>query len=284
MEKLVEKYSESAIKLNIPAIEADIQRAEALIEEKALSRTDLNKVKYVIKYLKRLESHIDTEGTYVFNWRLEDYELKAYPCQLRRFVINGKSMFRATDYIEANSGHIIYADYGKLFDAITYEIMYRDLGKSLQDIEEDLSDCGIAAIYPYEKLEKIIEATTDEMDLWGKSLRIGDSPYATKDGKMSFDYFGSVAREKRGAFTSGKYKDCVSRSVNIATLIIANNIMNICMKKKINFQICSVGEGGFYFMLDANEIDNDTIEELLPSVAIQVFGRKFEVVPNRAIY
>ena len=281
---LISKYGETQLKLNIQSIESDIDKATKMLRHGRYDAGDRKVLRAVIKYLKRLETHINTDCEYNLSWRYEDFGIRAYPVPLRHFIINGVKEFQSTDYIELNDMHIIGADYSKLFEAITYELMYRDLGKTFDEVEEELSDCGIVAIYPYSRLAEVMGSNDGEMIDIGKVFRIGDSPYATKDGKLSWDYFGTAYLPGEKAFDSGLYNECVTRSINVASVILTRVIINNCISNKINFNICSIGEGGFYFMVDKPDIDDNLLEELLPSATVRVFGRQFEVCPNRTIY
>lgn len=269
----VAKLGETELPLNLGMIDDDIKKLEVMRCNPHNSR-DKQNINNIINYLKRLKSKIDDEGNYKFTWCFEDFSICSYPLDLRCI---DEYKILATDYIELQSSALVKVDYHDVFEAIAFDMMYRDLDHTMEEIEDKLSDIGIATITP---VSKLIDLMDGESPLrLSKVLRIGDSPYASDDGKLSWDYFSTAADE---AFTSHKYCDCVGRSVDVAIVHLVKDIIDKFNEKSIKFKICALNETGLYFMVD--ETYKSNVQKVFDSVIVRAFGRKFEVQPKVTVF
>ena len=157
-------------------------------------------------------------------------------------------------------------------------MMYRDLGYTLEEIEKDLKDIGISTIYGSDRLYQYLG---DEALKLSKIFKIGDSQYASEDGKMAWDYFFTAIDEGSG-FDSGYYREAVNRSIDVAIILIVKNLIENFTTEGIKFQLlCAIEDGIF---LSINKLASLNIEDVIESAVIRTFGRKFEVVPKIEIF
>lgn len=276
LQLLINRYGSTELYLNQSLINSDIAKLEALREKQTFNSSDKKNIDGIIDYLKKLKSKIGVNGEYQMTWQFKNWKLYGYPLDIRHFEAYN---VKASDYIILNKYNMIRLNYRKLFELIAFEMMHRDLGYESSDIEEMLKNIGILAISDSNIFNEIIK--TDEPLSMSKIYRIGNSIYATADGKLSYDYFGTIAEEDK-SFKSGYYKDCVERSVDIAICILTKSIIDALALNKIRFQICSLNEDGLYFMVDNTK--NLEMSKIFESVAVRVFGRKFEVKPEIEIF
>lgn len=267
------RLGETELPLNLSMIDDDIRKLEVMRGNPHNSRDKMN-INNIINYLKRLKSRVNEEGNYKFTWCFEDFSLCSYPLDLKCF---GEYKVLTTDYIELKGSALVKADYHDVFETIAFDMMYRDLDHTMQEIEDKLSNIGMATITPVSTLISLMDGESPLR--LSKILRIGDSPYASSDGKLSWDYFSTAADE---AFTSGKYCDCVSRSVDVAIVHLVRDIIDKFNENNIKFKICALNETGLYFIIDESSKSN--IQRVFDSAIVRAFGRKFEVRPKVTVF
>ena len=265
---LLEKMECVDIPMNVDLIQYDINRLTRMSESSENSNDKAN-ISIIIAYLKKLMSKVEN-GVYQISWRFESYKISAYPLDLNHYAMYN---VHTSDYIETDK-KIVRFDYTDVYQLIAFEMMHRDIGYETSEIEEHLKNVGITSINDVEIMQDYI---AEDALKWSEALKIGDSPYATKDGMFSYDYFYT---DENKPFRSRKYKDCVSRSVDMALAIITNALIKKFISSKVYFKLCSVTKDGIYFILD----NTDNIEEYAESVAVRVFGRVFEVKPNIEVF
>lgn len=272
---LVSKFAETNLKLNENIINDDIIKMQKLLANGAFNKSDKSNIKGIITYLTKLRSKI-TNGVYQFTWMFEEFRTRAYPFDLRQFE---EYKVNAVDYIELDSRSLIKADYSEVFEIIAFEMMYRDLGLTMKEMEDNLAHIGIATVVDSIELTKFIEEPALKLS---QVLRIGDCPYASQDGSLAWDYFGLKATCSNNAFTSGKYKDCVGLSINIAISLINKSILENLIDRSDGVDICALNSNGFYYRIKG--IDELDIKSIFEPVIVRAFGRKFEVKPKITIF
>lgn len=273
---LVSKVSDTEIKLNTEIITEDIHKIENMMAS-AKNKSDKANMEGIVKYLKKLRSKVDSSGNFQFTWMLDKWKVRAYPFELRHFE---PYKVQATDYIELNGSSIVKIDYRNVFEIIAFDMMYRDLGYDLEDIEKQLEHVGIAAVVGDNQIMPIMDGDSP-VDL-SKVFKMGDSPYASADCKMSWDYFGTAALPGEEAFDTGRYRDCVGRSIEFAICLILKELIERFNDNSLKFRICALNEDGLYFMVDnLNSVD---IYNIIDSVVVRAFGRRFEVKPNIIVF
>lgn len=271
IDALLYKYGETNLELNKALINEDIAKLKKL-HATPYNKRDKKNLELIEKYLSRLSTKIDETNTFNFTWMYENFKLTAYPFDLKHFVAYN---IKATDYIELNEYSLVKVNYNKVFEIMAFDMMYRDLGITTELMEEKLYDIGITTIVPSEMITSIFN---DSALTLSKILKIEDSPYASDNGKLSWDYF-CVLEE---AFTSKEYKDCVGKSVDIAIAIISKSIINNFIKENIKFKICALNEDGLYFLI--SDYENKNLDNVFESVVVRAFGRNFEVKPEVTIF
>ena len=204
------------------------------------------------------------------NWRLDGYVLKYTTIELRHIPEYNIEM---TDYISVDSGHLVRIDFKNVFEIIAVEMMYRDLGETMETMEEKLDDLGITGIYPASELLKHFD---ESALLLSKQFKIGDSPYAARNLSDNIEYFGTQR------FKTKYYRDIVGYSVKHALTIIAKSILSKLQASNIDYKLCSLNDNGVYFITNYANTDLDII--LGDSVNIRAFGRRFEVKPKVTVF
>lgn len=272
LNNIVQKNNSTEIKLNTSLIEDDIYRLSKMHPN---NDSDKKNIEGIIKYLKKLKSKINSDEEYSMIWALDNWKIKAYPIPIVNYPNYG---IKASDYIEVGKNKVIRLNYIEVFQLIAFEMMYRELGYSTEDIEKKLKDVGISVISGAEIVKEFID---EDAINFSQVCKISSSPYASEDGSLAWDYFFTAMDESR-AFEKKRYKEPVERSIDVAIDIIAKQIMDNFILNKVKFQICSMSADGLYFLID--DIDNDKIYEIAEPVIVRIFGRKFEVKPKIEIF
>ena len=181
------------------------------------------------------------------------------------FVYLLKSGIDTSDYITAEDNENIYKiKYNGLYDAIIYDLVYREYGETFNSMEKKLEHIGIGGVYPIDMLTKNIADNIYS----ARELMIEDSPYYNKEYKEMHEYFG------KKIFKGKYYREVIEYSIRHAQTIIAANIANDLISKDINARLISMDYNGISFGI---ENGSKYIDDILDkSVSIRVFGRRFE--------
>lgn len=270
IETLLSKNGDIAITIDIGTLQSDINR---LLEKQKnpLSRVDKNNIKSTINYLEDLIYNTNN-NTLVLNWMVEDGILRSKPIELLHIPEYNIEM---SDYISISGSRLVRVDYRNVFEIISTEMMYRDLGETMESMEKKLEDIGITGIYPDTELIKHFDESIYNLS---KRFRVGDSPYVSKDRRNNIDYFN------KKHFSGKYYRDMVEYSVKYALTLIAKSLLYKLGSNNIDFKLCSLSDSGIYFMTTSSEdsgIDTLINEE---SVVVRAFGRKFMVKPKITIF
>ena len=272
---LLNKYGNTNISMNRDIISDDIQKLErGLI--RAENKSDLNNMKGIMNYLSKLSKKIDENGNYQMVWQFANWKIYSYPMGLRHFP---EYNIKASDYIVIGKQSLIRIDYREAFRLIAFEITHRDFGVESEDIEEGLKDVGLLTISNIDLIQRYYNEE-DPLKM-SKVFRIGDSQYASKNGNLSYDYFGT-ALDDGEPFTSGYYRDCVGRSIDVAICIIVKQLIDAFVNNGIYFQICSLSEDGLYFLVENQQTKN--VQDCIENIVVRAFGRRFEIQPGVEIF
>lgn len=266
-----------AVCLNPKMIEDDIHKVEVYSKEKSVNSNDARNMKKIIKYLNVLLNAVNPiNHQFVLSWEVNNKRTVSESVGLLHFP---DYKVQTTDYIELGDKSLIRMDYRDVLEIIAFDMMYRDLGYSFQDMEEALKDVGIVAITPAARLLGLLDESPVSLS---KHLRIGDSPYATCDGKMAWDYFGLAEQDGSSAFSSGRYIDCVGYSLDVALSIINMHILKTLHSANITVGLCAINENGIYYLAD--KLSSQKVADTADSVVVRAFGRRFEVIPKVEIF
>ena len=273
---VLNKYGPTKLKVSCGLVEDDIKRLRLMLD-KAYNKSDKVNIQGIIKYLKSLSYNID-EDEMEFSWKLDKGVTKATPIGLEHFPTYG---VRATDYILLEYNSMLKFDFTDLFKIIAFDMMHRDLGYETSEIDKKLDHIGIATIVDGKELIDFINTNDADVLDDSKVFKIGDSPYASLDGKLSWDYFGTAYQNSREAFQSGKYAECVGQSIDVAVSILNKNIIEKLAAANIKFSICHLSENGlFYLVEDSAKIKELISSKYFESAVIRSFGRRFEIYPK----
>lgn len=267
VEQLLNKNGDINLTLDIDEIEKDIN---ILMEKEPISRVDKKNINLVIAYLDNLIKRADGNNI-LLTWIMEDGLLKSYPVE---FIHIPEYNIEMTDYIHINNGYLVRVDYKNVYNIIALDMIYRDLGESMESMETKLDNLGITGIYPDNELLKYFDENIYELS---KQLKISDSPYASKDKKNNIEYFG------RKRFDGKYYRDMVEYSIKHALTIITKSILFKLSGFNIDFKLFSISDSGVYFITtyEDKKLVESTVSE---SIVVRAFGRKFEVKPRITMF
>lgn len=267
VEQLLNKNGDINLTLDIDEIEKDIN---ILMEKEPISRVDKKNINSVIAYLDNLIKRADGNNI-LLTWIMEDGLLKSYPVE---FIHIPEYNIEMTDYIHINNGYLVRVDYKNVYNIIALDMIYRDLGESMESMETKLDNLGITGIYPDSELLKYFDENIYELS---KQLKISDSPYASKDKKNNIEYFG------RKRFDGKYYRDMVEYSIKHALTIITKSILFKLSGFNIDFKLFSISDSGVYFITtyEDKKLVESTVSE---SIVVRAFGRKFEVKPRITMF
>lgn len=267
LDQLIGKNTSTILDIDINSIKKDIDTLSKKLNS-PLSKFDKINIQSTIEYLNKLIKKVKN-GKIELVWGLDDYILKSYPIEFRHIPEYNVEM---ADYIVTENKSMIRVAYPELLDIIALEVMYRDLGETFQSMEAKLKDIGITSIVNCNQLLRYFE---DGAYILSKSLRVGDSPYCSFDGRAISEYFG------RKEFKTGRYRECIEYSVQHALVLILGKLTEKLTLNNINYKICSISDSGIYIMSeDKVQYDTNKIENVLKEdVVIRAFGRQFLVNP-----
>ncbi len=269
-ESILLKNGDIRIKLDINAIQSDIDRLCSIEEEKRVRHKERKELNETVEKLQRLIDK-SRHSRILLTWSSDEDILKSSPVEIEYIQ---KYNIEMSDYIIPENDRLIRISYRNLYDIIALEIMYRDLGESMSSMEDKLSSLGITGIYPDTELLKYFD---ENIYTLSKKLKIGDSPYVSKDGRNSIEYFG------KKKINSKFYNGIVSYSIRHAMSLITKALMAKLNGTNIEFKLCSISESGIYFLINnPNTVDID--EVVNESVIVRAFGRKFEVKPKIVVF
>lgn len=263
-----------SVSIDCNAIQHDLDKLNNM--NGRTNKIDRDNIKAIKKYLYKIAEYIDSNDSIQLKWSVKNNRLTSEPIELIHLNPYG---IKATDYVNVGKSKLVHADYREVLEIIAFEMMFRDLGETHKSIEEKLINVGITTLEPSNVLTQFIDGSPLD---YSKFMKIGDSPYATIDGKMSWDYFSSSTKNGDKAFTSGMYRECVGRSVDIANMIIMKNVVNNLNINKAKYGLCAINEDGIYMVI--NNADSIDMSSIFESVSVRAFGRMFEVVPNIEIF
>ena len=273
---LLSKHGKSTFKISTYLIEEDIKRLKSM-KERAYSKADRDNIDGILYYLKSLLYNIEDE-TMSIQWNLDKSITKSSPISIEHFPSHG---VRTTDYILLERNSMLRFDFTDLYKIIAFDMMHRDLGYETNEIDKKLDHVGIATITDASEILDIINENESDILDSSKIFRIGDSPYATLNGKLAWDYFGTAHKDFKEAFSSGKYADCVGQSIGVAVSVLNKYITEKLVAAGIKFNICYLGESGlFYLVEDSTKVKDLIAQKYFETVVVRSFGRRFEIIPK----
>ena len=271
---MLQRFKTSEFGMSSEILEEDIEKLEKMANEK-YSKTDGKNIKSIIKYLKKLRSVIH-DNKIKLTWSIENNATVSSPIGLYQFKPYG---IRATDYILSSSTEkVIQIDYWSMFEAVAFEVMYKDYDISFKDIESRMSDLGPIKVYDSSILLDIMNELfgSDESPMIeSKFMRIGRTEFASVDGNLAFNYFGDNIEP-------ATYDSIIQSSIKLMLSIIMKKLLENASTNSVKLKICSISEYGIYIMVDSNDIKH--IEKLCEPVDIKLFGRLFEFKPQIRVY
>ena len=279
---ILSKQSELSVSLDKFSIDDDLYKIREQMKN-PYNKRDKNNLITLEKYLNTLKKIVEkSDNTINLEWKLGKTGISCSPIELLHFKQYG---IIATDYLILGDKHLVQVSYKDVYETIAYEMMYRDINNEThRDMENRLSNIGITTVVPSSIILNNLNGDS-AIDM-SQYMKIGDSPYASEDGKLSWDYFYSVVNDS-GAFSTGRYRECVDRSFSITHMILVKETFISLKKQKIQAQLCAINTDGIYIIMNTDDISKlKQLNERLnfESVSIRAFGRKFEVKPKVSVF
>ena len=167
--------------------------------------------------------------------------------------------------------------YRQALEIITFDMMYRDLGYTFEDLEKTLEDVGITGVHSASIISKLIE--DDDIIRDAKMYRIGDTPYRGLDAGRYRQYFR--LDDETNHVKTNLYKDITIPSYQVAMTLITGKVLEELQNNYVRFKLVGVGIDGIYII-----VPTQAEAERIPKepVAVKALGRLFEVVPKLTIF
>lgn len=259
--------TELSIRINKELVQQDINRLESL--KGTIGITDDTNINVLIRTLKKMIKSVDDEGSIELCWnKHKDRIIESYPIRMFNEVPYG---INTCNYIELNPGeNLIMINVQDMADLIAFEFMYEDLGESHESIETLMKDCELLGYNSASVLIDKFKAEKDSMYYLSKVMKISECPWVDTSNKVVYDYFNTAK------FKADSYNKVVEYSCIFASLVIANNLIKKCIKSGTKFRLVMVTATTIGIIVET-EGRVDIKNELLDSIAIQIFGRQLIV-------
>ena len=269
------RLNDFRVHTNRDIVQKDLDRLN-LIAKSPKNKFDKANIKALIKYLTKLLGSLDEKNYLELCWCDDkDMLLSTYPLNLIKEPTYG---INSSDYISVgDTESLLEIDTTDIADLIAFEFMYRDLGETHDTVEELLKKCGIIGFEKATMLTNIFKQNGDRMFELSKTLGVEDSPYYNQEEKFMRDYFNSRK------FKEISYRDSVNYSARYANLVIADDIVKRLSKLDINCELVMLGATGLT-MIIPKRIGLDIKRDLIDSISIRIFGRRFVVEPTVSVY
>ena len=176
------------IDINKEFIKNEIQKYKNELD-KAVNSKNRNNLNNIINYLKKIDTKIEA-GKIELCWNIEKEVgiANTYPI---RMIKEDDYGLNSCDFIEIHDEKIIELEFIDLVNILSYDMAYRDLGDSIEYIEESLESSGIAGYTDASIITDYFKRENLNPYKLSKDLYIEDSPYIMHDKKKIKNYFGT---------------------------------------------------------------------------------------------
>ena len=260
------------IKINSEIIDKDL---DTIANIEPTNKYDEKNIKAIIKYLIDIQNKLDDNKEITVSWTINKKTNlpELTPVQLISEPLYG---INACNYIETIEGqNIVEIDLKDMANIIAFEIMHRDFGEDHDSIEQLLDNTGIMNYNKPDILLSYFKDNNDEPYDLSRSFKIGKSPYIDIEDNIN-DYFHTRK------FKLSTYRKVVSHSCKYAVTLVADNIIKNNSHFK-SLDIVMINDTGITVLVD-NTNGVDIIDNIVDTVSIRVFGRKFKIIPRISIY
>ncbi len=274
LDNLLKKMGKTQYSMNKQLIIDDINKLtkRSAAENTRVGRSNL---KNTIKYLERMYSLISTDESIGVEWEVIDNKIKTYPLQ---FINVDVYNINTMDYFIRGDKSSVLIDYTRMMDMIAFQISYKDMGITLETMEDILKDTGIIAIYDAE----IILSNIPELTHYkSKAISIKNCNFindASKEGVLFFPC-------NKSKIASKTYREILEKSYNEAmkrvTYYILKEVSNTPDMRDSVLLGC-VFEKSIHYVV--SELTPGIISALSQPILIKILGRKFEFKPTIRIY
>lgn len=242
--------------------------------EAAKGMFNRSNIERIIGYLVKLESLISEDETLDICWcENKNGSVTTYPITLEVIKEYGINAIRYA-VVDENSA-VVYADNSMLADMIAYEMMYRDLGDNIEDIENELMECKITSVESSTRMRNLFSHMDISPYKLSRDIKVIDSPYkGIETGKLVKYFTCDEERLKENE----KYHEVVyevCKKINIIIMMeITSNVRGVT-------PLC-VGDTYYGFRVDRDKLDKAT--QIASEVCIRVFGRTFNIGTELEVY
>lgn len=253
--------------INKEDVERDIESIRQQ-EEKAKNLINSNNLLRIREYLSRLLGKVDSSGKLELCWSERNGRVSTYPVEfdeIKEYDID------TVKYVCVDSHKaLVEVDDSIIADMIAYEMMYRDIGDELADIEVKLKDCHIVGMTSSDILKGFFKDIDIKPYELSRQIKLMDSPYVDVEDHRFVEYFTSdIVPLKDVNYHSVVTKVC--RKIN--TIITGQIVKDIKGAEPIAIMATKMA-----FMVDRGIIEN--FRSQFEAVTVRVFGRKFKIEFN----
>jgi len=274
---MAEKKTQVEIPVDLDLIKEDKKAYRDKYERSNKNKYDRENLLSIVNYLEKLTS-IVYNNKIELTWGIS----KKLNLPITKPVILYKEKtysFDALAYylIEPFISYVDVNLYG-LAELIAFEIIFRDLGETNSSIEELLHNCGIIGVSDGDLLLKYFADKGYKPYEDSMVMKIEDSPYIIRDNGALKDYFGSRSIKTK------YYRDIVEYSCMLASTIVADNILKNAANKSINIQMLAILPTCVRFLVGESVSEECILRDLIGKIDIRIFGRRFRLSNNVAVY
>ena len=272
-EQAVHRLGEINFTVDVQEAKDDLEKLKEKLKNPKykLHTKEINKT---ASYIKRMISKVDN-GEISIVWSISDNILRSYPINFTSVPELGIDMI---NYIKLQDDEkMCLVSYRQALEIITFDMMYRDLGYTFEDLEKNLEDVGITGVHSASIISKLIE--DDDIIRDAKMYRIGDTPYRGLDAGRYRQYFR--LDDETNHVKTNLYKDITIPSYQVAMTLITGKVLEELQNNYVRFKLVGVGIDGIYII-----VPTQAEAERIPKepVAVKALGRLFEVMPKLTIF
>ncbi len=273
--KLLKKMGNTQYSLNKQLIMDDMSKLSKKRDKVGSTRVGRSNLRNTIKYLERMHSLIGDNGEMAVEWEYINGSIKTYPIQFTNMdAYNTNTM----DYLIRGDKSSVLVDYTYMMDMIAFQLSYRDMGITVEQIEDILGNLGIIAVYDAEIILKHIPKFTYYRS---KALKINKCNFINDDSGEGVLFFpcdkAKIIGETYECMLNTAYNEAMKRlTYYILKEVNANTIIRDLVL------LGCVSDRAIHYIIE--ELTPDILNTISQSVLIRIFGRKFEFKPTVRIY
>jgi len=268
--------------VNKDIINSEIKRLQSEIG-KYNNKVDDNNLKTLISYLTKIKRTADSETSELtLRWGTDNEGiLRTTPLQL---VTENAYGIDVNSLIEVGPNQqLISVDISDMSEVIAFDMIHRDLDETHDSIEKTLESCSIISVNDISVLTDKFKESGDKMYESSQYMRVGESAFLNKGDNVLYNFF--MTRKYDYIKNKTTYKEPVYNSCMLAAGIYAAQLMYNLHRCKIDSCLTGLTPQSVSILINReNDPLFDFKEKAFEDIVIELFGRKFSIVPNVMVY